>query len=110
MSVHHFIGAWKSATILLTALMVAVVALDPTVKVAIIAGVFVMLAQMPAFILGYITLKTARSTGHKVDGMQERLEDKNAKQGVELTQASTDLAHAQGVQQERVEARERHKE
>ncbi len=107
MSVSHIaviwkIAAWSAAT---TVAAATAVVMDPTVKVAYIAGVFLVVAQIPAYILGYLNYRVGRTNAQgnevikgqnetikvQMDGVQSRLENRNTQQREELTDAATHL-------------------
>ena len=102
--------AWKVAAFI-DAAFVGMFFLQPTVQVALIGLAGTFITTSGAFLVVYIQLKRI---GAKVDGIQTRLEEKNVQKGIALTAAETQLhetsaalAHAEGVQQERVEERTR---
>ena len=88
--------AWKVATLAFAVLAAAVVALDPTVKVAIIAAIPGTITGLITVILGIINHRTQQEMRVSVDGNFKRMLDERALQTVELKDQSDKLSHAQG--------------
>lgn len=90
-------------TIISTAIGTAIIVADPTVKVALITGICLVVAQFPAFILGYLILRQQRITHAVVDevkfntdGINTALQAKIVVQGQQLANKSDQAAHAEG--------------
>jgi hypothetical protein len=95
-----------------TAIAAAAVVIDPTVKVAIIAGVALVLANLPTFILGMLQRKDSRQIkasqsdmADSVNGHFTRLLNKQDADAASLAAKSEELARATG-RREGVEATE----
>jgi hypothetical protein len=82
-------------------------ALDPTVKVAIVAGVALVASNLPALIVALMNHKATKEMSINVDGNLRRLLEAKEAQGVLLTASDKSLAHAEGKAQERDEERTR---
>jgi hypothetical protein len=132
MSLPHIAVAWKIAAIIGTATAVAVIAMDPTIEIAIITGASLIGAALIAGgfsvvlqVMSYRLQKASHTiqsenkdvlheVADHVDGINSRLFAEKAqlkidkdKQGAQLADTSVQLAHQEGMQQERVEERAR---
>jgi hypothetical protein len=116
--------AGKIALVATTFVAAAFVASDPTVKVAIIAGVSLVLANVPMFILGMLTRRDTKQglrnqeeqkvgiaeIKQNTDGVLAKLTSDKDKQGLELADKSDQLSRAQGHREGTESERERVKE
>lgn len=113
----------KLALATTTVISAAIIA-DPTVKVAIIAGVSLILANVPMFILGMLTRRDTKQSlqnqheqkaslneiKQNTDGVLAKLNSDKDKQGIELAAKSDELSRAQGHREGMETERERVKE
>lgn len=88
--------AWKVATLAFTVMAAAVVSLDPTVKVAIIAAIPGTITGLITVILGIINHRTQQAMRVSIDGNFTRMLDERAAQSAQLEDKSDKLSHAQG--------------
>jgi hypothetical protein len=86
-----------------TVFAAALVAMDPTVKVALIAGAALVLANIPTFILGLLSRSDAKKSlvnqaelKTAMDGNFGRLWNEKDQLRTALTDKSEKLAHAEG--------------
>jgi hypothetical protein len=121
MSLAH-VSVWKIAVVLNTA-AIAFIALDPTVQVAIVAGIALILGDVVLGIFSYLNYKATLDSNRlaaetkavtqqmsiNVDGNLKRLLDEKALAATEHTVTSDKLAHAEGRQQGSDEERARDK-
>ena len=74
-------------------------AVDPTVKVAIIAGSALVLTNVPAIIIAVLNRKAVEKMSINVDGNLKRLLDEKVTAASEHVVTSEKLAHAEGVRE-----------
>jgi uncharacterized membrane protein (Fun14 family) len=95
MALHHY-GVLKVTTWALGVIAVAAIALDPTVKVALIVSIPPTITGILAFVLGLMNRKQLQTI--KVDvntNFQKLLQDKISQDKV-ITEQTQKLAHAEG--------------
>lgn len=129
MTVSHYIAAWKLSALVGTVLAGIVIALHPTVQVALIVGATAVGTALISGGISVLLRKMDRKDREKdreqeredrkrlqstmtemkisVDGNLSKILSDKFEMGVRLADKSDKLAHAEGVQQERVEARDR---
>jgi hypothetical protein len=116
MTPSHYIVAWKIVTwkIVTSIAALAAIALNPTYGVAIIAGVFLVLAQTPAIYMQWLarrdhirdaaislanqhrTIEITTAVKANTDGLMNAEKLKNEKQGAELKAVQKEADHAAG--------------
>ena len=96
-------GACRMATWILGGLAAIVLAMDPTVKVAIIVAIPSAITGIGTLVLGILNRNKLGDVAVLVDGKLSRLLEEKDRQGVELSDKSDQLSHAQG-RREGVEA------
>jgi hypothetical protein len=107
MALPHAYGAFKVIGLGVSLAAGFVFAMDPTVKVALIAGAAVVLASLPALIVGLLNRQAVQQMSINVDGNLQRLLDEKAEQVAQLKDQGQKLARAEGVKQGSDEERDR---
>jgi hypothetical protein len=104
MSLAH-VSIGKVLCVAANVIIVAVVAMDPTVKVAIIAGVALVLANIPTLIVGLLNRQAVKEMSINVDGNLRRLlDDKvtaSAAHAVTSNELAREVGHREGSDEER---------
>jgi hypothetical protein len=104
MSLHH-IGAAKIVALVSAAIGAVILALDPTVKVALIVSIAPTVASVWAVVLGIMNRDQLKVIKVDVNTNFQKLLREKEDQNKEMAQKTTDLAHAQG-RREGIESRE----
>lgn len=111
MTIVHALLAAKVVGIATSSLAVAIITIDPTVQVAIVTGIFLIVAQIPVFVLGCLNrkdVKASLSLSHEMkqsvnevkqntNGVITKLFDDN-KQKAEQVVDATDKLHETAIQ------------
>ena len=95
MALHH-LGILKTVTWVLGAAAVAIVAMDPTIKVALIVSAPPTLTGILAFILGLMNRKELKVIKVDVNTNFQKLLREKEEQNKEMAAKSDQLSHAQG--------------
>jgi membrane protein implicated in regulation of membrane protease activity len=98
MSLPHY-GAWKLATWILSGLAAVIVAMDPTMKVAIVTAIpatLTLLFTILTWFMGRKSLVNQSQMKESIDGHFTKLMEEKTQQGVELVEKTDKLSHAEG--------------
>jgi hypothetical protein len=97
----HYYGALKITTVILSVAAAAIIALDPTIKVALIVATPGTITGILTFTLGILGRRDARELKMGQENMQSSVDGKLS----QLIETKEQLSHAQG-RREGVEAAE----